>query len=103
MVRATGSYDEALDVWNSNFAPDALLLDFRLREGASGLDALAALRENGCDAPAILLTGDTEPHRVAAARAAGVPVMYKPVDVHQLLNAVESGIQSARKSAETST
>lgn len=72
--------DEALACVARGFDPDALIVDFRLRDGASGLDALAALRRAGCGAPAWLITGETEPGRIADARAAGIPVIYKPVD-----------------------
>jgi signal transduction histidine kinase/ActR/RegA family two-component response regulator len=81
----TASDEEAaVAAWHGGFAPQAVVLDFRLSGGRSGLDALAALRTLGCDAPAWMVTGDTEPSRITAARAAGLPVLYKPVDGLQL-------------------
>lgn len=71
---------EAQELLDRGFQPDVLLVDFRLRDGESGLDVLAALRSQGWDIPAVLVTGDTEPSRINAARSAGVPVIYKPVD-----------------------
>ena len=82
--------DEALHAWHGGFLPEALLIDFRLREGASGLGALDALRGAGCTAPAWLITGDTEPGRIAQARAAGLPVVYKPVQGHELVALVRA-------------
>lgn len=83
-VAAEASGSEALARVKDGFHPDALIIDFRLRAGESGLAVLAELRAAGSDAPAWLITGDTEPHRIAEARAAGVPVIYKPVDGLQL-------------------
>jgi signal transduction histidine kinase/CheY-like chemotaxis protein len=81
---------EALKVWDAGFVPEALIVDFRLLGGESGLDALQALRARGCQAPAWLITGDTAPDRIAAARAAGVPVIYKPVDGAELVVSVSA-------------
>lgn len=79
-VAAEASGEEALARVADGFAPDALIIDFRLRGGESGLQTLDELRAAGCRAPAWLITGDTEPRRITEARAAGVPVIYKPVD-----------------------
>lgn len=75
----------ATDSFSHGFKPDAVIVDFRLRQGESGLDVLAALRELGCDVPAWLITGDTEPSRITLAKSAGIPVLYKPLDGMQLL------------------
>jgi CheY-like chemotaxis protein len=50
----------------------------------NGREALAALRGFGCRVPAWIITGETDPSRIAEIRAAGVPVIYKPVDGLQL-------------------
>lgn len=88
-AKAVSSQEDALWVFESGFVPDAVIADYRLREGASGLEAIAALRARGCKAPAWLITGDTSPERIVTARAAGIPVIYKPVDglhLAELLN-----------------
>ncbi len=79
-ARAVADERTALALWAQGFHPEAVVVDFRLRDGASGLDALLALRAQGCAAPALLVTGDTSPDRITQARSAGLPVMYKPVD-----------------------
>ena len=84
-VRTAGDADEALRALADGFQPDVLLVDFRLRGGASGVDAIDALRAVRCTAPALLITGDTEPGRIAEARAAGIGVLYKPVEGQLLL------------------
>lgn len=69
--------------------PDLLISDFRLREGASGLDAVAQLRdEYNDDIPAILITGDTAPERLAEAQASGLLLLHKPVRDHELQDAM---------------
>lgn len=89
-VRAVGDTGEALRALAGGFKPDVLLVDFRLREGASGLDAIEALRAAHCAAPALLITGDTEPGRIALAQAAGIDILHKPVDGQRLLTCVHA-------------
>jgi CheY-like chemotaxis protein len=91
-VVALPDLTEALTVLRNGFTPDAIVVDFRLRDGASGLDALRAIRQLGYAAPAWLITGDTEPSRIAAARAAGVPVIYKPVDGMELARLLHAAV-----------
>jgi signal transduction histidine kinase len=83
-VGAVADAASAIEQWTRGFRPAAIIVDFRLRDGASGLDALQALRALGCDAPALMVTGDTAPDRITQARSAGIPVMYKPVDGMEL-------------------
>jgi hypothetical protein len=42
-----------------------------------------------------MITGETEPRRIAAAREAGITVLYKPVDGAQLLQAMGQALGSA--------
>jgi FixJ family two-component response regulator len=58
--------------------PACLVLDLNL-PGASGLDALAVLRERGLDCPAILITTQPKPPVVAAAAELGVRILEKPL------------------------
>lgn len=87
-VRTAADPAEALAHWHGGYRPQVLLVDYRLRGGRSGLDALHDLRAAGCQAQAILITGDTEPGRIAALRAEGLPVIYKPVDGAVLIEAL---------------
>jgi signal transduction histidine kinase len=63
---------------------DLLLVDFRLRGSDDGIGVIAAVRTVLPDVPAILISGDTAPERLREARAAGVPLLHKPVHVGQL-------------------
>jgi two-component system, sensor histidine kinase len=82
----------ATQTYSQDFRPDALIVDFRLRQGESGLDVLAALRQLGCTVPAWLITGDTEPSRIAEAKRAGIPVLYKPLDGMRLLAMLDAQV-----------
>lgn len=65
--------------------PDLIISDYRLREQCTGAQAIAVLREQfGPDLPAILITGDTAPERLAEARASGIPLLHKPLAPAQL-------------------
>lgn len=101
-VAAAVDEAEALRLWDEGFQPDALIVDFRLQDGASGLDVLMALRRRGCNAPAWMVTGDTEPARILAARAAGVPVIYKPVDGLQLVRTLQAALAPGEAAAQAS-
>lgn len=71
---------EALAVVKKNGVPSALVTDYRLRDQETGLDVIQAVRlECGCVVPALLITGDTEPARMACIARTDVPVLHKPV------------------------
>lgn len=63
----------------------AIVSDYRLEGGRTGFDAVAAVRQAcGMPLPAIILTADTAPEIVAAARAKGCLLYYKPVKASDL-------------------
>jgi signal transduction histidine kinase len=60
--------------------PDAILADYRLREGATGIDAIKALHlEFGRDIPALLITGDIAAENLREASERGYAQLHKPV------------------------
>lgn len=69
---------------------DAVLSDFRLREGDSGLAALQAVRSLRPRAACALITGDTAPDRIREARSIGVPLLHKPVTLNDLLSVLRA-------------
>ncbi|MDA8361485.1 MAG: PAS domain-containing protein [Gammaproteobacteria bacterium] len=86
------SIDEALAVARQ-WAPDVVLSDYRLRGHETGADAINALRVLlGEDLPALLVTGDTAPERLAEAHACGVPLLHKPVPPDELQRALVSAL-----------
>jgi two-component system CheB/CheR fusion protein len=63
---------------------DVLICDLGLPDG-SGVDALNAIRQVGCSAPAIALSGHgTDEHRAETSAAGFAEHMIKPVDVRDL-------------------
>jgi signal transduction histidine kinase/CheY-like chemotaxis protein len=71
-------------------AADLLISDQRL-PGSSGIEVVARLRERlGAGLPALLITGDTAPHDLAALAASGLPVLHKPFSADELLRAIEA-------------
>lgn len=80
-VRTARSAQEALaQLAASGFAPDAIVVDYRLEEGRTGSEAIAAIRrELGRAVPAAILTGDTAPERLREAGASGCLLLHKPI------------------------
>lgn len=69
--------------------PALILADYRLRAGQTGVGAIADLRQAfGPTIPAIVLTGDTSPERLAEVQAQGLRLLVKPVDPDDLAEAV---------------
>jgi PAS domain S-box-containing protein len=85
---------EALQVLAASSArPDVIIADYRLRDGRNGADAIRILRQFvGRNVPGILITGDTEPRRLAEAKASGFRLLHKPVDPDRLRAEVETSI-----------
>jgi signal transduction histidine kinase/ActR/RegA family two-component response regulator len=73
----------------SEVTPDIIVADFRLRKGLSGIDAIRRIREEfNVEIPAMLITGDTSPDRLALAKKAGLNVLHKPVEPRILIDAI---------------
>ncbi|WP_254427304.1 hybrid sensor histidine kinase/response regulator [Rhodanobacter sp. C01] len=82
---------EAAEDWPEQ--PDIVISDLHLRDGKSGLDALAALdhyymRDGTPPFPRLLITGETRSDRLHEIKAARIPVLYKPVSPEQLREAM---------------
>ena len=61
-------------------APDAMVVDFRLPHGKSGIDAIVAVRAAvGRNVPAIVVSGESTSDQIARIRAAGFTLLSKPV------------------------
>jgi len=76
---------EAADV-----PPELIIADYRLEAGMTGAAAIAAVRFRiGKPIPGILITGDTEPQRIAEAEASGCRLLHKPVDPGKLARTID--------------
>jgi two-component system, sensor histidine kinase len=73
------------------FEPDMVLTDYRLREGITGGQVIAALRsELGSQLPAIVITGDTAPDRIREAASLDATLLHKPLNIAALERAMLS-------------
>jgi CheY-like chemotaxis protein len=59
--------------------PDLIISDYHLADGQSGITAIAKLREAHGAIPAFVMSGDTAPERLRAARESGLHLLHKPV------------------------
>lgn len=69
--------------------PGCLIIDERL-PGASGLETLRELRARQVALPAVLVTSHPKPSFRAAAAAAGVPILEKPLESATLVEAIHA-------------
>jgi signal transduction histidine kinase/CheY-like chemotaxis protein len=79
----TGSNESAVLDGLSRCAapPDAIISDYRLRDGKTGIEAIARLREAAATPiPAFLMSGDTDLDVVREAKASGLALLHKPVE-----------------------
>ena len=74
---------------------DALITDYRLRNGLDGLKVAAAVQALlNRKIPTLLITGDTAPERVRMAQKSGLKVMYKPVKINDMVEALRAQISA---------
>lgn len=67
-------------------AVDMVISDLRLKNGASGIDAIRQLQQGHPEVYALLITGDTAPDRLQQAHAANIEILHKPVAATDLIN-----------------
>ncbi len=96
---AVGSGDEAIARLSARPVTPALIIcDYRLRDGENGVTLVERLRAQCSKAiPAILITGDTAPDRLAEAQASGLLLMHKPVPNAKLRAAIVNLMARARR------
>jgi two-component system, sensor histidine kinase len=89
-VIAVGSGDEAIERLSTySERPDLLVCDYRLRGEENGVGVIERLRsEYNGSIPAMLITGDTAPTRLAEAAASGLLLLHKPVPNSKLRAAI---------------
>ncbi len=69
----------------TSFLPDIIIADYRLRDNLTGVEAIQNVQQY-CqqEIPAILITGDTLPENLQAAKLSGHQLLFKPVKPAQL-------------------
>ncbi|MEY4767006.1 MAG: hypothetical protein RI907_3679 [Pseudomonadota bacterium] len=81
----TAACEEQAVMRLTQFEPDVVLTDYRLRGHRTGLQALHRVRAAmGRDVPAAIVTGDTAGERLREADASGLVLMHKPVPAERL-------------------
>jgi signal transduction histidine kinase len=91
---AAESLEDALSQLDA--APDAILADYRLLEGRTGIEAIEGVRRHfNLEIPAAVITGDTDPHRLAEARASGFPLLQKPTPSGHLREVLSNLLHAA--------
>lgn len=74
--------------------PELLIVDYRLRQHASGIESVARLHALcGRAVPALVITGDTAPERLREAQRSGYPLLHKPVKPAKLRTAMRQLLQ----------
>ncbi|MGE3165919.1 MAG: sigma-54-dependent transcriptional regulator [Planctomycetota bacterium] len=100
-TQTAGSAEEAVELAVA-IAPSVVLTDLRM-PGASGLDLLHRLREVGCSAPVILITGaGSIEEAVAAMKAGAFDFLLKPVAPEQLVVQISRALDHVRLIDEVS-
>lgn len=69
---------------------DLLLCDLSLEKQESGFDVIGYARGKHATLPAILLTGYASAEANEWAEAQKIPILFKPIDVQQLLDTISS-------------
>lgn len=87
------STNEALELATRN-PPHIVLADYQLGEGDCGLQLITKLRDRFPGLPALLISGDTDPRRLAEAEKAGLYLMHKPVSLERLQVAMEAVLEA---------
>ncbi|ALJ38013.1 hypothetical protein AEJ54_27660 [Azospirillum sp. Sp 7] len=105
-VLIAGSADEAVaKVEADGRMPDVMLVDYRLREGRVGTEAVVRVRAMaGWDVPAMILTGEAGQECETDAAAHGLEVVRKPVTPRQLRRVLDRAMTTQpRRTADSMT
>lgn len=86
-VSAALSAKEAREVLSQEEI-DLLLCDLSLEQQENGFDVIEFAHRLRPNMPAVLLTGYATPEANERAHASGIPVLFKPIDIKQLLHTI---------------
>jgi len=69
--------------------PDIILCDYRLQDDMNGLEVLQALQLKVSEViPAIIITGETDPHLLKSVQQQGLKILNKPINATQLMHEI---------------
>lgn len=89
-VETAEGMQQALEIaLRPGLLPDAIITDLRLRDDENGIQLVSELNARlGRKLPALLITGDIAPERVQMVKQSGLRVLYKPVGIDNLMDAL---------------
>jgi len=89
VLAATSEAEAMAQLQSLGTTPSIILADYRLREGRTGTEAVAHIRDYfAASIPSIIITGDTAPERLREAEASGFSVLHKPIQPPELRQAL---------------
>lgn len=88
-VSAAVSSEEARRLLGEE-AIDLLLCDLSLEKQENGFDVIEFARERHSNIPAVLLTGYATLEANDRAQGLGIPVLFKPIDINELLETISA-------------
>jgi DNA-binding NtrC family response regulator len=88
-VSAALSSDEARSVLAGEKV-DLLLCDLSLEKQENGFDVIDFAHQRNPSMPAVLLTGYATPEAVERSEQLGIPVLFKPIDIKELLETIST-------------
>ena len=89
VVLAGSGEEAAAHIAEHPAPPDLIICDYRLRGDETGAAVIQRLHQHfGSPVPAVLVTGDTAPARIAEAQASGFALLHKPLSNSTLRAAI---------------
>lgn len=81
-------------VVEESLSPVLIIVDYRLRNGKTGIEAVEMLRDELKEnIPAVVVTGDTSPERVKEVTESGMRLLHKPVHPDILFEAMDTFLE----------
>ncbi len=91
IVTSVVSAPAALAQMSLTGEPDVIISDYRLPDGANGIEAVRAVRQiAGHEIAACLISGDTDQELIRQAKEAGLTLLHKPVRPAKLRSLLRS-------------
>jgi len=89
VITAEGEEEALAKLRQEGISPDLLITDYRLRENRTGIDAALAIRAYlQHPLPVIIVTGDTDPKRIAEATSHEFHLLHKPISPQLLQSTI---------------
>lgn len=80
---------------------DLLLCDLSLEKQQSGFDVIDFAKQKNSRIPSVLLTGYATPEANERAHQLGIPILFKPIDIAELLGTISELLKENYEQHET--